>query len=291
MVLRRASGSSTADIYLASVDSAPGRRLHDYICDTPRAVRSRFRFWAFATMLGCPSSLRRRASALRRSQPPLPPPASPDPPAGAVAETPTGLMPLLTGLNQIASLLAAIPGCFVVHRADELGWAHWSAVGGAVTSTFVTESGLDYSTTYDYRVLAVSSAGSSPASSAVTATTLAQPPDVLSAQSLIIKVTRRTAFTVPVAGITDANTAAPRQASSRRSNGATEDPAWRKSAAATARSSSRAPTYTLKTGVYKIASDGDHGATAASPAHRRRAPRLVRNPVKHNRARYRSPVT
>ena len=71
---------------------------------------------------------------------------------------------------------------------------------------YFLDSGLHYLTTYYYRVVAVSSAGSSPASSIVSALTGAQP-DVLAARSLVMTLTRRASFSGPVATFTDANAA------------------------------------------------------------------------------------
>jgi hypothetical protein len=77
-----------------------------------------------------------------------------------------------------------------------------------VTTTFFLDSGLKSSTTYSYRVFAVSSGGAeSAASSAVTARTPRQS-DVLSVAIAPMNLTKRVLFSGPVATFTDANTAA-----------------------------------------------------------------------------------
>jgi hypothetical protein len=77
-----------------------------------------------------------------------------------------------------------------------------------VTATSNADSNLAYSTTYQYRVVAESSAGDSPPSSVVLVTTLAQP-DLLAGQSLSITLTTGSTFTGPVAAFTDAQAATP----------------------------------------------------------------------------------
>jgi hypothetical protein len=191
---------------------------------------------------------------------------------------PTGLAATLTGLNQITLSWQPSPGASSYLVQTSFDGIVWSAVGGPVTSTFLIQSSLDYSTTYEYRVMASSSAGSSPASSVVAATTLAQP-DVLSARSLIIKVTRRSPFTVPVAGFTDANTAATAASFIAKIK-------WGDGKSSLAKISGGDGTFVVtgthvyaRTGVYKIqvtvtmARPGISGASAKSAA-------LVRNPVK-----------
>lgn len=139
--------------------------------------------------------------------PPAPPPGPPDPPPVTVPAAPAGLSAALTGLNQITLAWQSSPGASSYIVQVSLDGLTWSTIAGDAIFTSFTESGLLYSTTYDYRVIAASSDGNSPASSVVTATTLAHP-DVLAAQSLTIRVTRKTPFTLPVADFTDANTAA-----------------------------------------------------------------------------------
>ena len=95
----------------------------------------------------------------------------------------------LIGLNQIVVSWNASPGAssYIVERS--LDGSTWSAIATGVTATSFADSGLNYSTMYYYRVLAVSSAGSSAASAAVGAVTWAQP-DVLTGQSLTMNLTR-----------------------------------------------------------------------------------------------------
>jgi hypothetical protein len=129
------------------------------------------------------------------------------PPKGAAPPAPTGVSISLTGLNQVEVSWQSSPGATSYVVELSLDGLNWSAIAGAVTSNSFAESGLEYATTYDYRVLAVSSAGNSAPSSAVAVTTLTLP-DVLTVHSLIIKVTSKAAFTAPIAQYTDANTAA-----------------------------------------------------------------------------------
>jgi hypothetical protein len=113
----------------------------------------------------------------------------------------------LSGLNQIVFSWRASQGAssYIVERSPD--GITWSTIATGVTSTSFVDSGLHYSTIYDYRTLAVSSGGISAASGAVGAVTLAAPPDALAGQSLVMYLTRGVAYTGPVATFVDANAA------------------------------------------------------------------------------------
>ncbi len=91
---------------------------------------------------------------------------------------------------------------YVVDRS--IGGTTWSAIATNVTTPSYVDSGLGYSTTYMYRVMAVSNAGQSVPSSVVSTQTGARP-DVLAMQPMTISATRKTLFSGPVAIFTDAN--------------------------------------------------------------------------------------
>jgi hypothetical protein len=140
---------------------------------------------------------------------PVSPPASPpsDPPTPAAApQAPSNLQAVLTSLTQIDLFWSASAGAssYIVQRS--LNGSNWSPLTTTDTATSYSDANLSFSTTYDYRVVAVSSAGSSPASASVSAGTGAQP-DVLSAQSLNLSLQRKSSFNRPVVDFTDANTA------------------------------------------------------------------------------------
>jgi len=130
--------------------------------------------------------------------PPLPPFLAPPPP--------TNLSAGLAGLNEVRLSWAGATGAssYVVERSPD--GSTWSLVAANVTATEYFDSGLGFATTYYYRVLAASNAGSSPPSSIVSALTAAQP-DVLSAQSLVLSLTRGLLFRGVVATLTDVNAA------------------------------------------------------------------------------------
>ncbi|MFI5457533.1 MAG: hypothetical protein ACHRXM_18985 [Isosphaerales bacterium] len=110
----------------------------------------------------------------------------------------------LAGRNEVSLSWVGSTGVsqYVVERSPD--GSTWSVVAAAVTATSFFDSGLNFSTTYYYRVMAISNAGNSPASSIVSAQTEAQP-DVLSAQSLVLTATRGSLFSGAVATFTDAN--------------------------------------------------------------------------------------
>ncbi len=87
---------------------------------------------------------------------------------------------------------------------SSLDGVSWSPLTTTDTTITYADANLNYSTLYYYRVLAVSSAGISPASSTVSVQTGVQP-DVISAQTLILNLKRRSTYTGPVAMFTDAN--------------------------------------------------------------------------------------
>jgi len=139
--------------------------------------------------------------------PPSPPPSGPpQPPPSSRPPAPTGLHAVLAGLNLISLSWNSAAGAsnYILERS--LDGSTWSAIATNLTATSFMDSGLNYSTTYYYYVLAVSSAGTSSASPIVSAETLAQP-DILSGRSLIMNLSRGVSFTGPVATFTDANAA------------------------------------------------------------------------------------
>jgi len=137
--------------------------------------------------------------------PPVSPPPAPPPPAPAPAP-PTNLGAALAGPNEISLSWSPSAGAshYIVERSPD--GSAWTVIAAAVTATDFLDSGLLYSTTYDYRIVAVSSAGSSAASSIASAKTENQP-DVLAAQSLVLALTRGSFFRGTVATFTDANAA------------------------------------------------------------------------------------
>jgi hypothetical protein len=145
--------------------------------------------------------------------PPQPPPPTPPPPPPAPVpsppQSPSGLSVVLIGLNSIGVSWNASAGAssYVLERS--LDQNSWSVIGSAVTSTSFVDAGLAYSTTYYYRVWAISGAGSSLPSAVVGAVTKAQS-DALSGQPLIINATRGQLFIGPVATFTDQNIQAAR---------------------------------------------------------------------------------
>jgi hypothetical protein len=134
--------------------------------------------------------------------PPIPP-VNPPPPVAPSA--PLNPRVSLTGLNQIDVSWDSAAGAssYIVERS--LDGAAWSVIAAAVAATSYLDTGLNYATLYYYRVLAVSSAGNSPASAMVSAQTEALP-DALSGVSLVMDLTRGSSFTGPLARFTDANT-------------------------------------------------------------------------------------
>jgi hypothetical protein len=138
--------------------------------------------------------------------PPLPPPSPPTqpPPPPTPPQAPSNLRTALGSLTLLNLSWSASAGAsnYIVDRS--LDGSSWSPLTTTDTTTTYSDFNLNYSTTYYYRVLAVSSAGVSPASSSVSAETLAQP-DVLSAQSVILSLTRGSSFIGTVATFTDAN--------------------------------------------------------------------------------------
>jgi hypothetical protein len=85
---------------------------------------------------------------------------------------------------------------------SSLDASDWSVISSADIATSFVDVNLAYSTIYYYRVIAVSSAGSSPPSAVVGVATKAHP-DVLSGQSLTLNLTRGQAFIGPVATFDD----------------------------------------------------------------------------------------
>jgi hypothetical protein len=130
---------------------------------------------------------------------PPPPRPTPGPPPA-----PTGLSAALNGLNQVVLAWSASSGAssYVVQR--NAGASTWTVIAAGITATSFSDPDLGYSTTYAYRVVAVSSAGWSDPSAVLVVQTLAQP-DVLTAVPLTLILKPRVAFTGPVATFTDAN--------------------------------------------------------------------------------------
>jgi hypothetical protein len=138
--------------------------------------------------------------------PPAPPPPPPPPPPVPAPAAPTSLAASVSGSNTIGLSWSASVGAtsYVVERSPDA--SNWSVVAPAETMTDFLDSGLLYSTTYDYRVLAVSSAGTSGPSPVVSAATAA-PPDSLAGQPLVLTLTKGSLFRGTVATFTDANAA------------------------------------------------------------------------------------
>ena len=131
--------------------------------------------------------------------PPHPPPIQPQPP-----QDPSNLSAALGGLTLVNLSWSASAGAsdYIVQRS--LDGINWSPLTTTDTTITYADLNLNYSTVYYYRVLAVSSAGISPAGSTVSAETGAQP-DVLSAQSLILSLRRRSLYIGPVVTYRDVN--------------------------------------------------------------------------------------
>ena len=91
----------------------------------------------------------------------------------------------------------------LVFLREVLITAHaWSAIATGLSGTSFTDTGLKYSTIYYYRVMAVSSAGTSAASLAVGAVTSALPVNLVG-KAVSTNVVRRKPFTALVATFTD----------------------------------------------------------------------------------------
>jgi hypothetical protein len=124
------------------------------------------------------------------------------PPATTVTAAPSGLSASLVAPNQVSLAwnASATAGWYVVERSlDDL---NWSVLSGGVTATTFLDSNLAYSTTYYYRVLADSSAGLSAPGNSVFLQTEPKT-DVLSAQSMVVDITRGSIFSGAVADFTD----------------------------------------------------------------------------------------
>jgi hypothetical protein len=202
MVLQQAAGSSSADLFLASAASHLADRFTIELT-TDRAGPIAIpvvgvRFDPRLPVLP--------AVAPVTSLPPPPGAPLPSPPLAAAPPPPANLIAGLAARNEIALSWSASAGAlnYVVERSS-YGSA-WYVVGAAVPVTSFLDAGLDFSTTYFYRVRAVDNAGSSLASSSVSAQTQSQP-DVLSAGSLALTITRGRSFSGAVATLTDANAA------------------------------------------------------------------------------------
>jgi hypothetical protein len=126
--------------------------------------------------------------------PPLPPPA------------PIGIRAGLNGLNQVVVSWTASQGVssYIVERS--LDATNWSTIATGVSATSLTDSSVDASTTYYYRALAVSSAGTSVPSAVASAITSAQT-DSLAGQSSYLNPARGKSVIGSVATFTDANAA------------------------------------------------------------------------------------
>jgi hypothetical protein len=137
---------------------------------------------------------------------PSPSPPPPVPPAAPVPSAPTNLSAGLASLDEIRLSWAGATGAtyYVVERSTND--VTWSVLAANVAATGLLDPGLNFSTTYYYRVFAGSSAGTSTASSIVSAETGAQP-DLLSAQAVILHPARNSRFNAVVATFTDANAA------------------------------------------------------------------------------------
>ena len=101
----------------------------------------------------------------------------------------------LFGANQVGVSWAGSPGASSYILERSLDNSTWSAIATGLSGTSFTDpQGLKYSTIYYYRVMAVSSAGTSAASQAVGAVTSALP-DNLVGQAVSTTVVRRKPFT------------------------------------------------------------------------------------------------
>lgn len=135
---------------------------------------------------------------------PTPTPTPTPSPTPSPPTAPSHLSAGLSGRNQIVISWAASPGAssYIIERS--LDDTTWSTISTGFSGTSFADTGLEYSTIYYYRVMAVSSAGTSAASVAVDAGTSAQP-DSLTGQGLSLVVARRKPFTGPIAAFTDVN--------------------------------------------------------------------------------------
>ena len=125
-------------------------------------------------------------------------------PPPVIPAAPTNLKASTVNLTQVNLVWATSSGAssYIVERS--VGGTTWSTIATNVVNSSYANQGLSYSTTYLYRVLAVSSAGQSSPSSVVSVRTGAHP-DVLAMQPMTISATRKTLYSGPVAIFTDAN--------------------------------------------------------------------------------------
>jgi hypothetical protein len=140
--------------------------------------------------------------------PPTPTPTPPAPPPPVVPAAPANVAAVAAGPHQVNLSWSPATGAtqYVVERSRDR--IIWTGIVTGITTTFFSDAGLDPATTYQYRVLAVSGAGVSPAGAVVSVETDAQS-DVLSAQPMVITATRRIPFAGIVVTFTDANALAP----------------------------------------------------------------------------------
>lgn len=134
------------------------------------------------------------------------PPPPPPPPPPALPSPPTNLKAILVGLTQIDLAWTRSAGASSYIVDSSRGGGPWSAIATNVTTPYYADLGLSYSTSYAFRVVAVSSAGQSAPSSVVSIQTGARP-DVLAMQPVTISATRKTLYSGPVAIFSDANPA------------------------------------------------------------------------------------
>ncbi len=136
---------------------------------------------------------------------PTPAPTPPAPPPSQVLAAPADLAAVVAGPYQVNLSWSPAAGAtqYVVERSlDGIAWV-W--IAPEITTTSFSDVTVDPATTYRYCVLAVNSAGATAASAVVSAETTV-PPEVLSAQPLVLTPTRMIPFTGTVATFSDANT-------------------------------------------------------------------------------------
>jgi hypothetical protein len=135
---------------------------------------------------------------------PSPSPAPPPPKSAMVPSAPRDVTAVAAGPIAIILSWASSPGATQYAVERSIDGRNWARIAMGVASLSYADFGLNASTVYDYRVVAASSAGESPASAIATART-GSLPDVLTIQPRILTLVTRRSFAGPVATFTDAN--------------------------------------------------------------------------------------